>query len=317
MENLSTEIREVVKKLFEEEKVELVIGFENGSLPMKATPCFIRSADDIDRLVWNSRCENNLAVYLTKNKGKIGIVAKGCDSRAIVGLMQENQIDRDNLVIIGIPCRGMVDRIKIEAAIKGKEPLEVEENQDTIIVKGNGFEETFTISDILYDNCMTCTHRNPIIQDVLIGEPVEEQTDVDEFAVVKAMEEKSSEERWEHFVEQGEKCVRCYACRNACPFCFCEECSVDSTQPQWFGKSVALSDTQVFHLMRSFHIAGRCVDCGACVRACPMDVDLRFFNKKIEKDVRDLFSHEAGIDPEAAPPLNTYNTDDYDEFIKS
>jgi ferredoxin len=92
---------------------------------------------------------------------------------------------------------------------------------------------------------------------------------------------------------------------------------VDGTQPQWFGKSVALADTQVFHIMRAFHAAGRCVDCGACVKACPMDIDLRFLNKKIEKDVRELFSYEAGIDMEESAPLSTYSTDDYDDFIKS
>ncbi len=317
MENLSKEIQEAARKLFEEEKVDLVIGFEAGSLPLRATPCFIRSAEDTDRLVWNSRCENNLAVYLPKKKERIGIIAKGCDSRSIVGILKEMQISRENLVIIGIPCSGVVDRKKINEKLQGREPLEVEETTDEMVIKGNGFEEILKLSDILCENCMTCTHRNPVIHDILIGEQIEEQTDVDEFETVKAFEEKSSDEKWSYFSKQAEKCIRCYACRNACPECFCEECCVDSNQPEWFGKSVAMTDTQVFHIMRSFHLAGRCVDCGACVKACPMDVDLRFFNKKIEKDVKELFSYEAGVDPEAAPPLNTFNTDDYDEFIKS
>ncbi len=316
MESLILEIREAVKKLFAEDKVDLVIGFEEGSLPLKATPCFIRSAEDADRLTWNSMCENNLAVYLPGKKERVGVIAKGCDSRSLVGHIQEMQIKRENLVVIGVPCRGMVDRKKLKEHFGDKEILSVEEGPDEILFKGDGFEESLKRSDLLNDNCMACMHKNPVIHDILIGGEVEEQKDVDEFEVIKGFEAKPSDERWAYFSKQSEKCIRCYACRNACPLCYCEVCCVDESQPQWFGKSVALSDTQIFHLMRTYHTAGRCVDCGACVRACPMDIDLRFMNKKIEKDVRELFSYEAGLDPEAPLPLNTFKTDDEDEFIK-
>ncbi len=316
MENLSNEIREAVKKLLEEEKVDLVIGFSKGSLPLRAAPCFVRNADDADKLVWNSTCENNLAVYLPKRKERIAIVAKGCDSRSIIGHIKEGQVDRDKLVIIGVPCTGMIDRIKVSEKIGGRDILEVEEKENELVVKGDGFEETLSKKDYLPDNCRACTHRNPVVHDIMIGPEVEEQTDTDEFQTVKAFEESSPDERWEYFKGLADKCIRCYACRNACPLCYCDECAVDCSQPQWFGKSVGLADTQVFHIMRALHTAGRCVDCGACVRACPMDVDLRFFNKKIDKDVRELFSYEAGVNPDDSPPLNTFNTEDYDEFIK-
>jgi ferredoxin len=150
----------------------------------------------------------------------------------------------------------------------------------------------------------------------MIGDAVQEQQDVEEFAAIREFEVQTPDERWEYFNKQTEKCIKCYACRNACPLCYCDECCVDSSQPQWFGKSTARSDTQAFHIMRTFHTAGRCVDCGACMRACPMDVDLRFLNKKIEKDVREQFSFEAGTNLEDQPPLNTFKTDDPQEFIK-
>jgi len=171
--------------------------------------------------------------------------------------------------------------------------------------------------DFFPDNCKTCTHRNPVVYDILIGDKVEEQKDVDEFEKIKEFEAKPFDERWNYFTQEIKRCIRCYACRNACPLCFCKECCVDSSQPQWFGKSIELTDTQVFHVMRSFHTTGRCVDCGACMRACPMDIDLRFLNKKIEKDVRELFSFEAGTDLEEPPPLTTFKTEDPEEFIKS
>jgi len=316
MEKVSEEIRAVARRLFEDDKVDLIIGFENGSLPLRATPCSIRNAEDVERLVWNSGCENNLSVYIPKKKGRIGIVAKGCDSRSLVGLVKEKQIEREKLIIIGVPCQGMIDRKILNWALKGREALEIEEKPEGIVLKGNDFEEVVQKNDLLPDSCKTCTHRNPILFDVLIGDNTEENKETDEFETIKRFEALSSDERWEYFTQEAGKCIRCYACRNACPLCYCEECCVDGSQPQWFGKSIELTDTQVFHIMRAFHTTGRCVDCGACVRACPMDVNLRFLNKKIDKDVRELFSFEAGIDMEQPPPLSTFGLDDPDEFIK-
>jgi len=316
MGDRSKEIRGVARKLFEEDKVDLIIGFEEGSLPLRATPCFIRSGKETGRLVWNSSCENNLAVYLPKKQERVGIISKGCDSRSIVGLLQERQIKRENLVIIGVPCQGMIDRKKIEEKLQGKEIKEAYEKQKAIILRGSGFEKEARKSDCLQDSCITCTHRNPVLYDILIGEPVEEQKEADEFEAIRAFEARSSDERWDYFTQQTKKCIRCYACRNACPLCYCKECCVDSSQPQWFGKSIEITDIQVFHIMRSFHTAGRCVDCGACMRACPMEVDLQFLNKKIEKDVRELFFFEAGIDSEEPPPFATFKPDDPEDFIK-
>jgi ferredoxin len=316
MGDLSKQIREAAKKLFEEDKVDLIIGFEDGSLPLRTTPCFIRRVQDADRLVWNGFCENNLATYLPKKKDRIGIVVKGCDSRSIVGFLKEKQIARENLVIIGVPCEGMIDRKKVEKELKGRELLTVEETAEEILVKGEDYEEKMQKRDLLPESCETCTHRNPVLYDVMIGEPSDEQKVGDPFEPIRRFEGQDAEERWAYFSGEAEKCIRCYACRNACPICYCEVCYVDSSEPQWFGKSIESTDTQIFHIVRAFHTTGRCVDCGACVRACPMDVDLRFLNKKIEKDVLELFSFEAGEDPDQPPPLTTYKQDDPEEFIK-
>lgn len=313
---MSKQIRKAVEKLFEEDKVDLVIGFQQGSLPLRATPCFVRKAQDAEKLVWNSSCENNLAVYLPRKKGRIGIVAKGCDSRSLVGFLQERQVVRETLVIIGVPCKGMIDRKKVEEKLKGRELLEADETPEEIVAKGRGFEEKIPKKELLPESCRVCMHRNPVLHDVLIGETLEEQKETDEFERIKEFEGKEADERWTIFSRETEKCIRCYACRNACPICYCEACYVDSSEPQWFGKSIELTDTQIFHIVRAFHTTGRCVDCGACVRACPMDVDLRFLNKKIDKDVRELFSFEAGIDPEEPLPLTVYRQDDPEEFIK-
>lgn len=314
MPELGNEIREVARHLLQEKKIDLVIGFERGTIIMRSTPCFIREPKEIDRLIWNSFCENNLAKYLVKRPEKIAIVAKGCDARAVVELIKEKQISREQVTIIGIPCQGMVDRRQVEAELGGKEILEVEENEGELITKGDDFKEVLNRNEFLYPSCKVCTHRNPVIYDILVGDAVEE-ADSDQYLDVKQFEAQSADERWEYLSKEFSTCIRCYACRNACPLCYCHECFVDCSQPQWVGKTTNDSDTAIFHIMRAFHLAGRCVECGACERACPVGIDIRKLNRKLSKDVKDLFAYQAGISLEQVTPLATFKPDDNEEFI--
>ena len=316
MQDISAMIRDTAKKLLDEKRVDLIIGFEKGTLPLRSTPCFVRSSEEADKLIWNAGCENNLARYLRKREEKIGIVAKGCDVRSIIGLIKEGQIAREQVFIIGVPCNGMIDRRKIEAKLDGKEILEAEEKNGTVILKGGDFTETIDREEFLHNSCKTCNHRNPVIYDVLIGDRVEENQGIDEYGEVEEFEAQSGDKRWQSFTNEVSQCIRCYACRNACPLCYCQECFVDNSQPQWIGKTTNLSDTSIFHIVRAFHTAGRCVDCGACDRACPMGIDIRKLTKKIEKDVKELFHYQAGVSLEDVPPLATFNPDDPQEFIK-
>ena len=309
-------IRETARKLFEEKKVDLVIGFKKGTLPMMTEPVLIRDPEHTDQLYWDSFCNMNLANYLPKREEKIGVVAKGCDSRNIAVHIVENQIKREQLYIIGIPCTGMVDRRRVTALLDGKEATEVHESEGDIVVKGEGFEHTLKKSDYLQDNCVRCMHRNPVIYDALAGDLVEERKDPDPFEDVEEVEKKGPEEKWEFFSTLIQNCIRCYACRNACPLCYCPTCFVDESDPQWVGKSNDPTDTMTFHLLRAYHCAGRCTDCGACEQACPMDIKVRSFTRKLNKDVLNLYECEAGLSIEERPPLDTYRPDDYDKFIK-
>ncbi len=316
MENLENSIRDVAKKLLSEKKVDLIIGYEQGTLPLNTTPCFVDKVEDVKKLVWNASCDACLSNYVVGRNEKVGVVAKGCDARLIAVCAIEKQFPRENIVIIGVPCLGVVDRKKVEIKLGDREALEAFVGDEQIKVKGEGFELVLSKNDFLCDSCLTCRHRNPPICDVFVGEKVPEITEVNEFAEVSSFESKSAEERWKHLEEELGRCIRCYACRNVCPLCYCKMCFVDQTMPTWFGKTNDLSDTMIYHIVRAFHVAGRCVDCGACTRACPMDINLRELMKKTEKIMKERYGYEAGVSLEKAPPLGEFRMEDPQEFIK-
>jgi formate dehydrogenase (coenzyme F420) beta subunit len=315
MLSYAEKIREIAGRLLTSGVVEMIIGFRQGTIPMMNEPHFAKTPADVPKLVWDSHCGINLANYLTDRKEKIGIVAKGCDSRNIVTHIIENKIKREQLVVIGVPCRGMVDKRKIALKCPG-EITAVTETEAGIIATGNGFSQSFEKKDVLQHNCALCIHRNPVIHDELVAPLVEEQAGVDRYADVRAVEAMTPEQRWKYFEDLLAPCVRCYACRNACPLCYCPTCFVDESRPQWVGKGQDPSDVRTFHFLRAYHCAGRCTDCGACERSCPVGINMRVFTKKLEKDCLDLFGWEAGLTLDVRPPLDVYRPNDPNDFIK-
>ncbi len=254
-------IKEISGRLLKEGKVDMVVGFKKGTMPMMNEPCVVKAPDDVEKLVWDSNCGINLTNYLTDRKEKIGVVAKGCDSRNIVNHIIENKIKREQLVIIGVPCTGMIDRHKITAMFDAEITSVVEADGKVTVTAGDS-GKTLDKADVLQKNCAICTHRNPVIHDELVADLVTEQTDVDRYADIREVEAMSSDEKNAYFDDLLSACVRCYACRNACPLCYCPTCFVDESSPQWVGKSTDEVDTKTFHFLRAYHCAGRCTDCG-------------------------------------------------------
>jgi coenzyme F420-reducing hydrogenase beta subunit len=316
MQAYTEKIREAARRLLSEKKVDVVIGFRKGTIPFMNEPFLARNSEQAGQLHWDGNCGINLANYVTKRTDRVAVVAKGCDTRNLVVHILENQIPRENLYILGAPCKGMIDRRRIAAELKGREAADVEESDGKILVKGRGVELTLDRREYLQDNCSICIHRNPVIYDELVGELVEEQKDVDRYADVRRVEAMNPEERWQYFEDLISTCVRCYACRNACPACYCPTCFVDESRPQWVGKTIDPTDTRTFHFLRAYHLAGRCTDCGSCERACPMGIKVRQFTKKLEKDVKELFGYEAGLSLDQRPALDAFQPDDPQAFIK-
>jgi formate dehydrogenase (coenzyme F420) beta subunit len=332
VENVEKKIREEAKKLLADKKVDVVIGYERGTLPLTATPCFVSDENDAGKLVFDATCVQNLAKYAhdiisshrdsqkkvkpeDRKKKVVGIVARGCTTRSLVIQLQERQYNRDDIVILGVPCEGYIDGKKLGIAMAGEEILDGSIAGGQVTVKTAGGEKKVSVNDVLADNCLTCRFNNPVVSDVMAGDPAPAKAADKEYEKVDAFEKLSTEERWNYFVKEMNKCIRCYACRNACPSCYCKVCFVEQSMPQFVGMGADQTDTQVFQLLRTFHMVGRCVDCGSCISVCPMGVDLRNFLKKLDKDALELFEHRAGAALEEVPPLSTYRENDKEDFI--
>ena len=307
------------KALLEQGKVDYIIGFESGSLKFTTTPLITRDKDSVDRLVINPFIVNNLSVYLTELKGRVGIVAKGCDSRSIVSLIQDNQVKRGNVVILGFPCSGIIDLSKVEGLV-GKDRDELDDitrDGDKVVVTVGGEKKEFPASEILLDNCLGCEFPTPKEYDILLNEPG--SLVADETASrkgIETLEGMTREQRWNFWEKEFSRCIRCYACRSVCPACFCERCFVEDSEPQWIAPVPRWQDNLIFQVIRNIHVAGRCTDCGECERACPVNIPLRSLTKEMYDIVDDLYHFKAGMDKEAAPLMTHYEATDSEDFIK-
>jgi formate dehydrogenase (coenzyme F420) beta subunit len=275
-ESIAAEIRDKARELLESEQVDCVIGYE-ASANNGARPAFIYDSADVDRLVWNDHCVHNLVTYLHDKKKsqkrgedppRVAVVAKPCDSRAVNVLLAEQQIARERVFVIGVACEGMEEA-------GGKKQ----------------------------DRCVRCADRVPVIYDVLIGNPPIVDPPPEVYADLAEVEALPPKERLAFWLRQFDRCIRCYACRQVCPGCYCTTCMFERDDGLWIDAGIELEQKHMFHLGRALHLAGRCVECNECERVCPMDLPLSLLNRMLAREVETLFGHRAGQEEKLSPLL--------------
>lgn len=303
---------ERAKALLAEGKVQKVVGWKKGLFDDDITPAVFNSAEELDKdFVYNEHCKANISKYLVKITRDIEIkksttrmnnkmakqrdpnaqdapiptevvlaFLKPSDTYSFTQLLKENRITREDVYAIGIPC------------------------QDSL----NGGEV-----------CDNCKGKKHVSCDELLG--VDENTEVqpnssrmDEVAKFEAM---TPEQKFEFWRGEMSRCIRCNACRNVCPACTCEKCVFDNNALYTTQKVAETSfEENLFHIIRAWHVAGRCTDCGECSRVCPQNIPLYLLNRKFIKDINEIYGeYQAGSDMESKPAMLTFTEDDPETTI--
>jgi ferredoxin len=293
--------------------LELVIGYTRSNVPLRVNPLFIEKRQDIDNVIFNNLCINNLATYSyfksQELKGKIGIVLKPCDVRSIVQLVSEELINKDKILTIVTGCSGVIDYKKIYKIIGGARIITADIDDNNI--KISTIDENFNLNsgDFYADKCYSCKiYDNPFYYDEFIEnykklsiEPAKEYEDVAEF------EKKNLKEIFSFWESEFSRCIRCYACRNICPLEVCrDKCIAQLDNPHWQSQKIDSSEGKFFQLIRVLHLAGRCTECGECERICPVNIPMVKLMKKVNKDILKLFGYRPGYSIDAKPPLLTF-----------
>ena len=264
------ELRKRAHELLQSEEVKVVIGYEQGHAN-KTRPVFITNPQNVNKLIFNSRCVQNLAVYLGKAEvkalGKPALVATIPVLRTIIQLASENQLTDGRVLILGITPEGSLKNFS---------------NLDEVESYVNQFQIQI------------------------------EERDKEIFQRINQM---SSGERWKFWVDTLTPCFKCYACRAACPMCYCPKCTVEQNQPQWIPVASHQLGNLEWHFMRAMHMAGRCVDCGACAEACPISIPLNLLTKKMMEDLKGQFG-EYKISVKKENAMSTFKPEDTETFIR-
>jgi coenzyme F420-reducing hydrogenase delta subunit/ferredoxin len=256
-------------------QVSCVIGYELGPRGL-TRPAFVYTPEQAVRLVWNPACTHNLTLYLADKlapvKGQpppkpVAVVVKPCDSRTLNVLLAENRFRRDQVYAIGLACPGLLD------------------------LQGH-----------LQSCCAACTERTPLVYDTLIGTPPSpaELAPIPDPRLAR-LQALPPAERLDFWLGQFDRCLRCYACRQACPLCACPTCLYERDDSLWVGLGLGLDEKRTFHLGRAYHLAGRCIGCNACERVCPVGLPLSLLNQALAQAVAQAFEFRAGLAPVPSP----------------
>ena len=315
MQELTSDLIKIAKEKLASGAVQQVIGWRRGLFDEDVTPSTFKDAADLEKnFVFNKYCKANLSKYLVKitraietaktttrtnnamakqrdpnaaeapipNEKVLAFLKPG-DTHSFCQLLKENRITRDDVYVVAVPCS-----------------CEMDES----VKEGEG--------------CDHCRNKKHVIYDEVVGKAREEAIgDPSRFEGVEKIAAMSADERHEFWKNEFSRCIRCNACRDVCPACTCEKCVFDNNALYTSQKVAQVPfEESLYHIIRAWHVAGRCTDCGECSRVCPEHIPLHLLNRKFVKDIDEIYGpYVAGSDMETKPPMLTWTAGDAEPSV--
>ena len=279
-------IRERAKALLSSGEVKVVVGWREGRRAETPVPHFARTPDETAALIVEPSCRGGLAVWAPREAAAhpSAFVASKADVRALRVLVQEKQIPDANVRVIAFEWAAGVKTAEGHAPALGP----------------SGGHVRLLAGERLGDFAKST------------GEEPDGETDREVARILAT----APAERWAYWRQEFDRCTRCYACRAACPMCYCDECVAEKNLPQWIETTASPRGNLAWNLIRAWHLAGRCSECGACERACPEGIALMVLNRMLAREVKEAFAYVAGQgDVGAAGVFVSFREDDRDDFI--
>ncbi len=316
MQKITREILlEKAAELLKSSTVNRVLGWRKGEFCYDITPSVFYDADDLnENFVWGDFCGANFSKYLIsetqKSDERVLVFLKPCDTYSFNQLLTEHRFDREKVYAVGIPCEGMLDTELLKKKCDSFTFADTDENSVTVHTLYDG-DINFDRDEVLLEGCKNCKSKKCVAYDELLGDEGE-VIDSQRFDEVEALEKMTPDERFAFWQNELSRCIRCNACRDVCPACTCEKCVFDNPQSGVENKAAANSfEEKMFHIIRAFHVAGRCTDCGQCSRVCPQRIPLHLLNRKFIKDINEFYGdYQAGSEVDNRSPLIDYTLDD-------
>ncbi|MDD3978145.1 Coenzyme F420 hydrogenase/dehydrogenase, beta subunit C-terminal domain [Methanomicrobium antiquum] len=99
-------------------------------------------------------------------------------------------------------------------------------------------------------------------------------------------------DRLKFIMDETSRCIKCYACIENCPICYCVECS---TKKPYLVTPGQIPPPFMFHLIRYSHISDSCINCGQCEELCAMDIPNALYMHAIQVEMENMFGYVPGV----------------------
>ena len=311
-------------------------------------PEHLDSADPLAPVMSMNGARQVSALSIREPRGRIGVVLRPCEIRALIELVKLQQASLDDLLMIGIECAGtysLTDYVEMMKADPAAEPwreLRADPLTDrplrdacqmceyplppnaavSIHLLGTELADgiPITVPDGMGEE-LGLTATEPVQRGDVVERLIAKRTATRDAVFADIREQLADADGLTEFFAT---CIRCHNCMVNCPVCYCKTClfrtpAFDHEPAQYMtwalrkGAARLPSDTLLFHITRLNHMSTSCVGCGMCTEACPSGIAVGRVFRTVGEKTQAIFEYIPGQSVDDPLPVTTFREDELDD----